>query len=419
MNFYARLWYFSDFKENGRIRLMEKRLWMICTTHMFIEIYLLIQVALIPVIVREFQLSLLEASLIATMPSIVSLLINIPSGFLADRFSTNHLLFASMIIEGVSAFIISQTNSFWALVIGVTFMRIASPLYHVSGLSQISRFTKSENISRSVGFHNALGSLGSAIGLVSLTLFLSTTGWRWTYLFWSVPIIIWGFILLTSPQLKIKQFRIRTNPSRKRSSRLFSVLSPALLLFLVVIAVRELGATGTSTFMTTYFVDFRNLPETTASLVFAFGPVMGIVGSLGGGFFAERLGARRALKWTILCCAILLLTLSLVSHLYLLALVYLVYALFSNALWSPMNTIVASITPEAERGLSYSFYFFTEALIDSIAPSIAAGVIVLSSVWHVFPFSVAFFIISLVILQFLPRFERQSDAPKIFTERIQ
>jgi len=81
MNFYARFWYFSDFRENGRIRLMEKRLWMICTTHMFIEIYLLIQVALIPVIVREFQLSLLEASLIATMPSIVSLLINIPSGF--------------------------------------------------------------------------------------------------------------------------------------------------------------------------------------------------------------------------------------------------------------------------------------------------------------------------------------------------
>ena len=102
-------------------------MWMICTTHMFIEIYLLIQVALIPVIVHEFQLTLLEASLIATVPSIVSLLINIPSGFLADRFSTNHLLFASMIIEGVSAFIISQTNSFWALVLGVTFMRIASP----------------------------------------------------------------------------------------------------------------------------------------------------------------------------------------------------------------------------------------------------------------------------------------------------
>jgi MFS family permease len=397
---------------------MEKRLWMIYTTHMFIEIYLLIQVALIPVIVHEFQLSLLEASLIATVPSIVSLLINIPSGFLADRFSTNHLLFASMIIEGISAFIISQTNSFWALVIGVTFMKIASPLYHVSGLSQISRFTKPENISRSVGVYNALGSLGSAIGLVSLTLFLSTTGWRWTYLFWSVPTIAWGFILLTSPQLKIKQTKIRTNLSRKRTPRLFSMFSPVLVLFLAAIAIRELGATGTSTFMTTYFVDFRNLPETTASLIFAFGPVMGIVGSLGGGFFAERLGARRALRWTIFCCTISLLTLSFVSNLYLLALVYLVYALFNNALWSPMNTIVASITPETERGLSYSFYFFTEALMDSIAPSIAAGVIVMSSVWNVFPFSVAFFIISLVMLQFLPRFKQLSDDPDIVTERM-
>lgn len=45
--------------------VMEKPVWMICLTHMFIEIYLLVQVALIPVIVQEFQLSLVEASLIA------------------------------------------------------------------------------------------------------------------------------------------------------------------------------------------------------------------------------------------------------------------------------------------------------------------------------------------------------------------
>lgn len=78
---------------------MEKRVWMIYTTHMFVEIYLFIQVAMIPVIVREFNLGLFEASLIATVPSIAGLLMNIPSGFLADRLSTNQMLFASMIIE--------------------------------------------------------------------------------------------------------------------------------------------------------------------------------------------------------------------------------------------------------------------------------------------------------------------------------
>jgi MFS family permease len=386
---------------------MEKPLWMIYTTHMFIEVYLLIQVAIIPVLVREFQLSLLEASLVATVPSIAALLMNIPSGFLADRFSTNHLLFASMLIEGISALVVSQTNSFWALVIGAACMRIASPIYHISGLSQISRLAQPERLSRSVGLHNALGSLGSAAGLMSLAFFLATTGWRATYLFWSFPIVIWGFILLTSPQLRIRQSRVGVNRVNSKSSRLLLLFSPALLIFLVVVAVREVGGTGSSTFMTTYFVDVRNLSETTASLIFGLGPFTGIVGSIGGGYAAERLGARKALSWVILCCAVSLLALSLALHLYFLTFLYLVYTFFSNALWSPMNTIVASITPEAERGLSYSLYFFTEGLVASIAPSIAAGVIEFSSVWHVFPFSVAFFIISLVILQFLSRFGRK------------
>jgi DHA1 family inner membrane transport protein len=399
----------SQTSENWRVKLMQKPLWMIYTTHMFIEIYLLIQVAIIPVIVSEFELSLLEASLIATVPSLTALLMNIPSGFLADRFSTNHLLFASMLIEGLSALAISQTNSFWALVVGASFMRIASPIYHIPGLSQISRLVKPEQMSKSVGFHNALGSFGTAVGLVSLTVFLSTLGWRWTYLFWALPILAWGFVLLSSSQLKIKQVGSRQNSGKSRSARLFFVFSPALLMFLAVIGIREIGATGSSTFMTTYFVDVRNLSETTASLVFGLGPFVGIVGSLGGGYLGQRLGARKALSWIILSCSISLLTLSFMSQLYFLTVVFLVYALFSNALWSPMNTIVASITSTADRGLSYSVYFFTEGLIASFAPSLAAGVIELSSVWHIFPFSVAFFIASLIILQFLIRLERQKD----------
>ena len=185
-------------------------------------------------------------------------------------------------------------------------------------------------------------------------------------------------------------------------------MSPALLLFLAVIAIREIGATGTSTFMTTYLVDVRSLSDTTASLVFALGPFMGIVGSLGGGLLGERLGAKKALDWVLLGCSLSLLALSFMEHLYLLTFMYLVYTLFSNALWSPMNTIVARISTSVNRGLSYSFYFFTEGLMDSIAPTIAAGVIAGSTVWFVFPFSVALFMTSLIVLQFLPRLEKRA-----------
>jgi len=386
---------------------MEKPLWMICVTHMFLETYLLVQVALIPVIAREFQLSLLEASLVATVPSLFTLLMNIPSGFLADRFSTNHLLFASMLIEGLSALLISQTYNFWMLVLGVSLMKIASPIYHISGLSQISRFAKPERMGRSIGFHNALGSLGSAAGVVSLAVFLSTLGWRWSYLFWAFPILIWGFILLRSPQLKTKPTDKTEIEKQERLMKLSLIFSAPLLIFLVAIGIREVGSTGISTFMTTYFVSTRGLSESTASLIFGLGPFMGIVGSLAGGYMTERTGAKKALSWAVLGCVVSLSILSLMTHVYLLVLVYLVYALFGNSLWSPMNTIVAAITPESERGLSYSIYFFTEGLIASFTPTLVAGVIELSDVWFIFPFSIIFMIMGLIILQFLPKPKKQ------------
>jgi MFS family permease len=386
---------------------MEKPLWMICTTHMFLEVYLLIQVALIPVIIQEFQLSPLEASLVVTIPSLVQLLMNIPSGFLADRFNTQHLLFASMLVEGVSAIIVSQTSNFWTLVVAVSFVKISSPLYHISGLSQISRLAKPKQINRSMGFHNAFGSLGSAIGVVSLAVFMLTLGWRWTYLFWAVPILIWGCIILMSSQLKTKQFEKTETKSKLGSRRLSFILSSGLLFFLIAIAVREVGGTGSSTFMTTYFVETRNLSESTASLIFGLGPFMGIVGSLSGGYLGERIGAKKALNYAIIGCAISLFILSLASQLYFLALIYILYSFFNNAVWSPINSLVADMTPITERGLSFSVYFFTEGLIGSIAPTLAAGVIELSDVWFVFPFSIVFFVACLVILQFLPNHKQK------------
>ncbi len=382
---------------------------MIYTTHMFMEIYLLVQVAIIPVLIREFQLSLLEVSLVATVPSLAGLLMNIPSGFLADRFSIRSLLFASMLIEGLSAIAISQTNSFWTLIIGASLMRVASPIYHIPGLSQISRLAGPEQISRSVGFHNALGNVGAAAGLVSLTVFLATSGWRWTYLFWALPILTWGFILLRTPQFKTLPIRMQNNRSKGKFRRLFLTFSTALLIFLIAVGIREIGATGITTFATTYFVEIKSLSEATASFIFSLGPFIGIVGSLGGGYLSERFGAKKALSWIIMCCAVSLAVLSLISQLYLLASVFLVYMLFNSALYSPMNAVVVSITSDADRGLSYSFYFFTEGLIASVAPSLAAVVIELSSVWHILPFGVAFFIASILVLQFVPLHRQTSE----------
>ena len=380
---------------------MEKSLWMICTTHMFVEVYLLMQVALIPVIIREFQLSLLEASLVATVPNFAALLLNIPSGFLADRFSPNQLLFASMIVEGLSGLLISQANNFWILVVELSILKISSPLYHISGLSQISRFARPEKIGRSIGFHNALGNLGTAAGLISLTVFLSTVGWRWTYLFWSAPVVVWGFMILTSSQLRNKRVEKAVGEHSGGLARWSLLFSSGFLILLAVVGVREVGTTGSQTFMTTYFVEARGLSEAMASFIFGLGPFIGIVGSVGGGYLCERIGAKNAFNWVTLAGAVSLFALSLMSQLHLLVIIYVLYSFFGSAVWSPINTIVANTTPVTERGLGYSVYFFIEGLLASVTPTLAAGIIELTDVWFIFPLSVMFLIASVVVLQFL------------------
>lgn len=377
-----------------------KSFWVVCITHMFVEVYLLTQVALIPVFIREFDMSLFEAALVATVPSLTQLFANLPSGFMAERFSTKKLLFTSMITEALSALLVSQAGNFWVLVLGVSIMRLFSPVYHVSGLSRISQLVEREKMNRSMGFHNALGSFGSAIGLIVLSIFLATIGWRWIYIFWAVPILIWGFIILKSEELGTK---VSEDIGTEETSglKLPSILSTAFIILLFAIGFRAMGYAGAQTYMTTYLVAIRDFSESMASLIFGFGTFIGILGSLNGGYLGEKMGAKKALSLAILCSAIPLSAMAFLTQFYLLAIAYLVFMFFSNSVWTPINAMVADLAPITGKGLSFSAYLFTDGVASSIAPLMAASIIGLYEMWYIFPFSVVFLIMGLITLQFL------------------
>ena len=369
---------------------------------MFIEVFYLTQVALIPVIIEEFHLNLVEASLVATIPSLAGLLTNIPSGFLADRLSANRVLFASMTIEGISLLVVSQTRNFWMFVLALCFTRISDRLYHSSGLSTVTRVADQNQLNMALGVHNAFGNLGSAMGVLSLAAFLSILGWRWVYIFWAGPILAWAAIVLTSLDLKStglgRTEGIRETPLFRSISQ---ILCYAFSIFLIAMIVREIGSTAVSTFMTTYFVTTIGLSESLASAIFGVGPIMGIMGALAGGYLGHRVGSRKALSLTILGAVISLSLLAFMRELYLVTVVYLVYAFFTYTVWSPITAIIAETTPSTARGLGYSVYFVAEGLVMSLTPVVAATVIEFSQIWMIFPFSIAFFLASIVIMQLL------------------
>jgi MFS family permease len=269
-----------------------------------------------------------------------------------------------------------------------------------------------------MGFHNALGNLGSAIGAISLSVFLPTLGWRWTYLFWALPILTWGFIILRSKQLDAVKTEKTEEKKPSRGTSLRKVFTRAFLIFLLAVGFRAIGIVSVNTFIPTYFVIERKLLVSTASLIFGLGPFMGIVGSLLAGGLGDRVGAQKMLSLAILSSAFSLLVFSLASDLYFLVPAYLVLSFFNSIAWTPMNTMVVDMMPVMERGLGFSTYFLIEGVIEAVSPTIAAKLIDFSSIAYLFPFSLAMVIVGLVILQFLRFPKRSASVKKKFSSEL-
>jgi len=357
-------------------------------THMFVEVFLFVHLALIPTFIKEFNLNLFQASLIATIPNLVILLSYMPAGLLVDKIGAKPMLLISMLLEGTAALCISQLRDYLPLILAVSLIKVSSPIYHTSGLSAISKMSTSNSTGKVMGFHNALGSLGSAFGLLSLSILGGTLGWRSVYLFWSIPILMWCL-----PILKSEVGKPERSPDKDRGEKTFfrdlkSVLTFSFTLFLLIVALRNFGASVISTFMTTYLVELRNFSQEAASMIFALGPLTGILSSLVSGYLCSKLGDTETLLLMVVGSILSLFPLALTRGLVLLMLCYFVYSFFNNGVWSPIGSLVAALTPSSKRGLGYSSYFLIGGVASTIQPTITAIIIGYTSLNAIFPIAI-------------------------------
>jgi len=381
---------------------VKRELWVVCVTHMLIELYLLMHLALLPVFMEEFQLTLFQAAMIATVPSLLGLLVNVPMGLLADKVGAKILLLSSMFIEGLSALLVGQASDVYTLIVGLSLLRISIPVYHNPGLTAISRFTERRQWSQALGMHNALGSLGAAVGALSLPiLMLLPLGWRSAYLLWPIPVLAWTVPILKTG-ISGGAETGGEGPEREAPSNFLSILTVGFATFLFMFGLREMAIAGISTFMTTYLVGGLQLPRITATLIFGLGSLVGVAGSLSGGYLGGKMGERRGMTLALVGCLVSLLLLASTSSIEWLVVTYLIYAFFDSSIWIPGSTLVAHLTPRDRRGVGYSTYFFTQGTVGALSPAIVAQVIGIYGLWYIFPFAILMFASSTIILQFIP-----------------
>ncbi len=373
----------------------------LCTSHTLVHVYTNLPLALLPILISEYNLSILVGSIVVALPRVISLVLSVPSGLLADRLSHAKLISFSLSLEVVGASLIMLYPTLEFVVLGFCLAALASTFYHPPALSATSNISPIHFLSRGLGLHAASGTLGISLGPITLGLLLKGFEWRYAYLIWIVPIFAVAIAAFFARMNEAHHVHADEMRAKNLTAPLKDVVSLAFLSFLLLMFF--LGAAGgaISTYLTTYLTKSKGLDASLASIIFGLNPLIGLTSVIIGGYLGDKLGWRKSLTMTISTASVTLLCMFFSTSTAQTSLFYLAYGFF-NIMTMPITTsVVARIVQEKSRGTAFSIQFIPESVVGIIMPITLGIAINLLDIWIIFPTAIAFYTIALTITQIL------------------
>lgn len=381
-------------------RDFRSKLLFLCASHTLLHVYTNLPLALLPILIREYELSILIASIVVSIPRVFSLVFSIPSGLLADRLGHSKLISFSLFLQVIAASIIITFPSLEIVTLCFSLIALASAFYHPSALSATSNISPPAFMSRGFGFHGASGTLGISLGPLTLGLLLNWFEWRFVYLIWIAPIlavaVIALFVKLGGPTLDRDE-----EVKKGLTAPLRDILSVAFMSFLLLMLFSSLAGGAISTYLTTYLTDSKGLDASLASIIFGLNPLVGLTSVIVGGYGGDRLGWKKSLTLIVSTATVALFFMFVSASTIQTVLSYLIYGFFSIMAMPITTSLVGKIVPRKSRGTAYSLQFIPESVMGVMMP-IALGVLIESlGIWIIFPTAMVSYCIVLAIVQVL------------------
>ncbi len=373
----------------------------LCSSHTLLHVYTNLPLALLPILIEEYGLSILLAGIIVSIPRVFSLVFSVPSGLFADRLGHTKLISFSLFLDVLAASLIFLFPNVEIAVIGFSLIALSSTFYHPPALSAVSNISPSGFLNRALGFHGASGTLGISLGPITLGFILNWFGWRYVYLVWIVPIF---FIATVAIFVKVDEHLTKVYDEREKNrltTPLKGVLSVTFLSFILLMLFLAAAGGTVSTYLTTYLTESKGLNAGLASIIFGLAPLIGLSSVIVGGYAGDKLGWRRSLTLIVSTVIMALFLMFVSTSITQTVLFYLVYGFF-NIMTMPITTsLVARIIPQKSRGTAFSLQFVPESIIGIVMPVVLGLLINLFEMWIIFPIAIIFFIIVLIIIQIL------------------
>ena len=375
----------------------------LASSHFIIHVYTF----LLPVLLLPFQdelgISLVQLSLLSSIPKLLNVLIYIPAGVISDRYPSKTLT-ASFAITVLGSLLIPLSYSFIPLLIGFTLISIGSTLYHPPSLKMASEYSTTK-VTTAMGIHNMGSSLGFAAGPLLIGLFMDRSSWRHSYYVWTVLTGLMTIMTYRYTRGTLKGVEI------VRDFNVFSGIRNILSIdFVLVVAISTLVEAIFNilvTFVPAYFTIEMGLSYSLTSFISGIMPLTGLLGSFLGGYSGDRFGIYKTGIFTMAALAGLLALFPRMNTLVLAAAVYGLYRSLQAAFMPILNGMISGHSSRENRSLAFSFNFVIVNLLGSITTTGVSYVIENRGTPVIFPISIAMLAPVIVLLFWVQRKSRQ------------
>lgn len=339
--------------------------------HALSNFYILCLPPLIPLFREEFGVSYAALGLMLSVRSIATGFLQLPMGFLVDRFGGKGVLAFGLVAMSLGLGMIALVPGYWwalaaTAILGVGVATIRPSNYTILNASMPPAF-----IGRSFGINMFAGHTGRVVAPPLIILIAAAWGWR-------VAILIAAGIGLAITIAILSQWRlVRDDANMRKQSKgpgfiaeIRVLASYSVLLFFFFYLLQALATNGLHSFIVAALAELHKTPLTAASTALTAYLIASAIGVLIGGYIVDKTPRHELVAVAALCgSAVLLVALGIVSLPIIVVIATMSFiGIFQGTVRPARDMLIRDLLPKEAFGKAISMVATGAAIGGAVAP---------------------------------------------------
>ena len=267
---------------------------LVCSGHFMSHVFILCLPPLFPLLHDELGVSFAALGLLLTVFNVCSGMVQIPVGFLVDRWGGLIAVICGLALEGGAIFFMGVPPEYVFLIILANFAGIGHSVFHPAGYMILSSIIARNRMGRSFSLHTFAGHLGSAAAPVTLIFIAALVGWRYALIAVGtmglmVMLVVLGQRQRLTGTIQAKmdaQEKRRQDPAPAKDGLAQLLSTPMLMMFLFFVAT-SLTSSGVQSFSIAVLGTIHGMPLSMAGAALTGYLFASSIGVLAGGVLAD------------------------------------------------------------------------------------------------------------------------------------